>query len=356
MEMTSPKVSVIVPVYNVEKYLYRCIDSLINQTFKDIEIIAVNDGSTDNSLNILNEYCEKDNRVRVINRQNSGVSESRNKGIENSTGDYILFVDSDDWIDEDMIKQMYYHGKSSDSDIVMCSYMREFENHSKEKLFDLVDITVYEDDDVKKLNRQIIGPINKELSSGEGIDSLGTIWAKLYKSDLIKKSGNKFIDLREIGSAEDTLFNIFILKHANRITFINKPYYHYWKGNEESLTSGYNPNLIKQWESLFKYIENFIKENNLGSDFHEALNNRIAMSMLGLGLNECNKKNKLSTIKKVKNLSLILNNDLISKSYKNFDVNKFPIHWRLFYIFNKNKMAFSSYCMLNAIEFLRTRI
>lgn len=356
MEKSNPKVSIIVPVYNVEKYLHRCMDSLINQTLKDIEIIAVNDGSTDSSLSILQEYEKKDTRVIVINNINQGVSHSRNIGIDKACGDYLLFVDSDDWINLDMCERMYNKALSNQSDIVMCSYIREFGSHSKEKIFNLKDETVYENEEIKELNRMIIGPIGNELGSGEGLDSLGTIWAKLYKSDLIKNNSHKFIDLKEIGSAEDTLFNIMIFKNVNKITFLNKPYYHYWKGNTNSITVGYNPNLRTQWHKLFEYIRNFINENNLDDSFHKALDNRIAMSVLGLGLNECSKRNQASFKTKVGNFRKILNDKLINNSYKNFELNRFPIHWRLFYIFNKKKMALSSFCMISTIEFLRTRI
>lgn len=356
MKDTKPKVSIIVPVYNVEKYLRRCMDSLINQTFKDIEIIAINDGSTDKSIQILQEYKEKDSRVKIIDKENTGVSDSRNKGIKTSNGEYILFVDSDDWIDLDMIDHMYENAKKNESDLVMCSYVREFKNHSKEKLFNLDEEVIYEKDKVKELNRKIIGPINDELSNPEGLDSLGTIWAKLYKSQIIKKYSHRFIDLEEIGSAEDTLFNIFIFKNIDKVTFLNKPYYHYWKGNKSSLTSGYNPNLKLQWNKLFSYIRHFIDNNKLDEEFYEALDNRIAMCVLGLGLNECNKKNKQPLNIKVINLRNILNDSLIRTSYRNFQINRFPIHWRLFYIFNKNKMAIPSFCMLNVIEFMRTRV
>ena len=356
MEKSKPKVSIIVPVYNVEKYLHRCIDSLINQTLKDIEIIAVNDGSADSRLSILKEYEKKDTRVIVINNKNQGVSYSRNIGIDKARGDYLLFVDSDDWIDLDMCEQMYNKALSNQSDIVMCSYIREFGSHSKEKIFSSKDVTICENEEIKELNRKIIGPIGNELGTGEGLDSLGTIWAKLYKSKLINDTSYRFIDLKEIGSAEDTLFNIMIFKNVTKITFLNKPYYHYWKGNTDSITVGYNPNLIVQWHKLFEYIRNFIDENNLDDSFHEALDNRIAMCVLGLGLNECSKKNKISFNKKVSNFRKILNDNLINNSYKNFELDKFPIHWRLFYIFNKNKMALSSFCMINTIEFLRTRI
>ncbi len=101
-----PKVSIIVPVYNVENYLNRCLDSLINQSFDDIEIICINDGSTDRSLEILKDYEKKDNRVKIINKENSGVSNCRNKGIKVSNGEYIVFVDSDDWIDIDTYEIM----------------------------------------------------------------------------------------------------------------------------------------------------------------------------------------------------------------------------------------------------------
>lgn len=351
-----PKVSIIVPVYNVEKYLYRCMDSLINQTLEDIEIIAINDGSTDSSLEILQEYEKRDKRVLIINKENTGVSDSRNTGIDKSTGDYILFVDSDDWIELDMVNQLYHKAEKNHSDIVMCSYIREFSNHSKEKKFNLGQEVVYEKEDVKELNRKIIGPIDEELRTGEGLDSLGTIWGKLYKGDLIRNSSCRFIDLKKIGSAEDTLFNIYIFKDTNRVTFLNNPLYHYWRGNDKSLTSKYNPDLKSQWKYLFKYIRSFINENDLGEKFHKALNNRIAMAVLGLGLNECSKTNNLSLNKKIKNIKEILKDSLIESSYMNFEIYRFPIHWRLFYTFNKNKMAFPSFCMLNAIEFLRTRV
>lgn len=112
------KVSVIVPVYNVEKYLERCIESLINQTFDDIEIIALNNGSTDKSLDILNYYAHKDKRIRVINNKNIGVSKSRNIGIEEAKGEYIVFVDSDDWIDSNMIYILYDTISDNNCDLV----------------------------------------------------------------------------------------------------------------------------------------------------------------------------------------------------------------------------------------------
>jgi len=352
-----PKVSIIVPVYNVENYLARCLDSLINQSFNDIEIICINDGSTDRSLDILKEYEIKDSRVKIIDKENSGVSNCRNKGINLVNGEYIVFVDSDDWINIDMLKTMYNKATENNSDIVMCSYMREFINHSKEKVFDLPKEVVYEKEEIKnKLHRKLFGPIDSELGNPEGLDALGTIWAKLYRTSIIKDNNIEFIDLKEIGSNEDSLFNIFAFKYINKITFINKPFYHYWRGNPNSLTSRYNPNLKKQWNVLFEYMYKFIDENNLDASFYKALENRICMCVLGLGLNECSKLNKLPLTKKIKNIKSILNEKLIKNAYKKFNIKKFPIHWRVFYIFNKNRLAVPSYFMISTIEFLRTRV
>ena len=103
----NPKISVIIPVYNVEDYLEECLDSIINQTFKDLEIICINDGSQDNSLNILEEYAEKDNRIKIITTKNQGLSAARNRGLENITGDYVYFIDSDDYLELTAFEELY---------------------------------------------------------------------------------------------------------------------------------------------------------------------------------------------------------------------------------------------------------
>jgi len=120
--MTIPNVSIIVPIYNVEPYLHRCLDSLVNQTLKDIEIICINDCSPDNSLDILKEYAEKDERINIINfEKNQGVSVARNTGIEIAKGEYIGFVDSDDYVDLDFYEKLYKKARETDADMVKAS-------------------------------------------------------------------------------------------------------------------------------------------------------------------------------------------------------------------------------------------
>ena len=352
-----PQVSIIVPVYNVENYIERCLNSLVNQTFKDIEIITINDGSTDKSLELINKYVKEDIRVSVIDLGDEGVSYCRNLGIEKANGKYIMFVDSDDWIDSNMIEAMYKKAEENKLDLVMCSYIREFKDHSKEKIFNLPEEIIYKEDKVKnELLRKLVGPVKEELSNPEMLDALGTVWGKLYRADIFKENKINFVDLKEIGSAEDTLFNIFTFNYLSKVMFLNKPMYHYWRDNPKSVTSQYNPKLKEQRKVFFKYISDFIKENNFEQVFKEALNNRICTSVLGLGLIECSKNNKISRINKIKNIKKIINEEYIRNAYKNLELKYFSIHWRVFYFFIKNKMSFCSYLMLSIIEFLRAKI
>ena len=349
-----PQVSIIVPAYNVENYIERCLNSLVNQTFKDIEIITINDGSTDKSLELLNKYAKEDIRVSVIDLGDEGVSYCRNLGVEKANGKYIMFVDSDDWIDSSMVEVMYKKAEENKLDLVMCSYIREFKDHSKEKIFNLPQEIIYKDNEVKnELLRKLVGPVKEELSNPEMLDALGTVWGKLYRADILKENKIKFVDLKEIGSAEDTLFNIFTFNYLKKVMFLNKPMYHYWRDNPKSVTSQYNPKLKEQRKVFFKYISNFLKENNFEQVFEEALNNRICTSVLGLGLIECSKNNKISRINKIKNIKKIINEEYIRNAYKNLELKYFSIHWRIFYFFIKNKMSFCSYLMLSIIEFLR---
>ncbi len=138
------KVSIIVPVYNVEKYLKRCLDSLISQTLKDIEIICVNDGSKDNSDKILEEYARKDSRIIIINQENQGISVARNNGMDIAKGKYVGFVDSDDWVDSDFFEKLYNAAEKNNAQMAVCSIIRLNEYRSK-KYLTLKNETVTED-------------------------------------------------------------------------------------------------------------------------------------------------------------------------------------------------------------------
>ena len=125
------KISIIIPMYNAEKYIARCLESVINQSFNDIEIIIVNDGSTDKSLEICRKYAEVDERIVILNKENNGVSVARNQGMNVATGEYVMFVDSDDWIDESMCQDLYKRISECNADICFCNNIKEYGNKSE---------------------------------------------------------------------------------------------------------------------------------------------------------------------------------------------------------------------------------
>ena len=129
--MNKPKISVVVPVYNAERFLHKCVDSILSQSFSDLELILVDDGSPDNSGAICDDYARQDSRVKVIHQRNSGVSVARNRGIQEASGDYIGFVDSDDWIDSEMYAVLYQTAKKEHTDIVMCDSMTVYDDGRK---------------------------------------------------------------------------------------------------------------------------------------------------------------------------------------------------------------------------------
>lgn len=138
--MINSKISIIIPIYNAEKYLEKCLDSIVKQTYKNIEIICVNDGSKDNSINILSRYNKMDNRIVLINKENNGLSSARNIGLASATGEFVMFVDSDDWIDIDTCEKCLKIMNKYSVDVVMFSYVREYENKSNPKIIFNEDI------------------------------------------------------------------------------------------------------------------------------------------------------------------------------------------------------------------------
>ena len=208
MELSEPLISVIVPVYNVAEYLRKCLDSIVKQTYHNLEIILIDDGSKDDSGKICDEYANKDSRVIVIHQENQGVSCARNRGIALAHGSYAMFVDSDDWVDEitceTLIKAIYRYNVQSS----MCTYVREYPNKSLIKELDFDD-RVFEG---RLFQRRVCGPIEEELKHPENLDSYSSMWGKLYPTNVLKTK--VVIDIKLIGSSEDTLYNfeIFIRK------------------------------------------------------------------------------------------------------------------------------------------------
>ena len=240
-----PKISVIIPVYNTEKYLRQCLDSVINQTLKDIEIICINDGSTDNSLRILEEYAKSDTRINIINQKNHGQGYARNKGLEITSGEYIAFLDSDDFVDVEAFESLYTYAKKYNADFVEFLINNYNNNSDADGLFHT---------DYKFNENQIY--TNVELN--KYIFSVPILACnKIYKKDFINKHNIHF-SCGKLG--EDHIFTIKSRLLAERICFMNKAFYFY-RINSDSITHKKSIKTIGIFKIMQK-IEKYLKNNN----------------------------------------------------------------------------------------------
>ncbi len=214
-------ISIIVPIYNAGEYLNTCVESLVNQTYKNIEIILVDDGSTDNSGAICDLWAEKDSRVKVVHKANGGASSARNTGLDFAKGEYIAFVDGDDWVDSDMYFQMLEDIKQFDADVARCSIVREYDNGSCESW------------GVNNSEIKIVDKKQLLCDIGEGFGILPVSPCnKLFKSKVI---GNIRFDTR-FKFSEDTLFNFTVAQNVKKAIYNDVDRYHY-RFNSESITN-----------------------------------------------------------------------------------------------------------------------
>lgn len=344
--MNSPLVSIIIPAYNVEKYITCCLDSILRQTYNNIEIFIVNDGSTDHTLEVVQKYQKRDSRISLIDQQNSGVSECRNKALKCAKGDYILFVDADDWIDVHTVQICIEQAEAEHADVCFFAYQSEFPNRSDiRRLY--TENRIFTDEECRDLQRRIIGPINEELRIPQRLDSYGTIWAKLYRKDLLKDLF--FEDLNKVGSAEDTLFNSFVFLRVKKAVYINRPFYHYRRNNVNSVTKRFRPHLLRQWSYLFAEMSKSVQT----AEAEEALLNRVAISLFGYDLNVY--AADIAWKEKIRMISECLSYPLYVKAYQQMKYQYLPIHWRLFYLSAKYKLSTIVLLFAYGIQMMRRR-
>ncbi|KKB73526.1 MULTISPECIES: glycosyltransferase [Bacillus] len=243
-----PFVSIIVPMYNVEAYIEECVNSLLRQTLRNIEIILVDDGSPDRSGDIARRYCDQDARVKVIHKKNGGLSSARNAGLHAATGEYVGFVDGDDFVSPAMFENMYAAAKEDDLDIVMCGYHK----HS-DKGNEYVPPSL-------PAGRLLLGwDIKHELRRAHETRFIWYVWRNLYRRDLLKH--NELYFYEDIRFAEDSPFNLYAFYAAKRVKAIDEGYYMY-RCNPESLTElPFKPymddSLIRQYRAKKRFYETF---------------------------------------------------------------------------------------------------
>lgn len=304
------KVSVIVPVYNVEKYLERCLKSLVNQTFKDYEVIVINDGSPDNSQKIIDEYVEKyPDLIRSIIKENGGQGSARNLGIEMANGKYVMFVDSDDYVETNMIELLYNQIKTKKYDIVICNNYIEYENGLK--IADL-DESIY----FNEKNTYLF--------------SKPAVWNKIFLKDIIVKNDIKF---REKLWYEDFDFTVNIYGLTKNIGFIKEPLYNYIIREGSTMNNSdvkRNLEIILAFDEILKFYKTkkIYSKHKAYLEFLAIYNVYIATSVRVINAN-ADKKIKKEVLDKIR--------DYMQNNFKEFKNNKYINK----YLNNNKKIIFN---------------
>lgn len=256
----NPKISIIVPVYNAEKYLHRCIDSILNQTFIDFEVLLINDGSTDSSGVICDEYAKKDSRIKVFHKRNGGVSSARNIGVVNMTGEYCIHCDSDDYMEYNLLEEVYSCARRHSADMVIFDYYVDFDETKQ----------------VKYAKPTSLDPLSvcKDIL---GTKLHGSTWNKLLKTETIKDSNLLFKE--SISYCEDVLFNVEFLLLQPKVKYLNKALYHYVQ-HDESIT---NRASLFQVASLSSYVLS-LKELLIEKQQYQELEKFFYYQVLGVKL------------------------------------------------------------------------
>lgn len=249
-----PKVSIVVPTYNVEMYLRECLDSLINQTLTDIEIICINDGSTDNSLEIIKEYAQNDKRIKIINKQNTGYGHTMNVGIDAATGEYLGIVEPDDYVAVDMYETLYKTAKAVNGEIVKADFYRfvqegEFINRTYNQL------TKYKD-----FYRRIINPAEEQVV----FNFIMNTWSGIYDLEFLRKNNIRHNETPGASFQDNGFwFQGFCL--SERVYFVDKPFYMNRRDNPNS--SVHNKEKVYCANVEYEFIKNFLDKNGLYEKF-----------------------------------------------------------------------------------------
>ena len=272
--MNSPKISIIVPVYNVEKFLERCLNSLINQSLQNIEIICINDGSKDSSQKILEDFARKDKRIIVINQENKGLSAARNRGLEKVSGEYIGFVDSDDWVDLDFFEKLYNAAKNNDCDMAASGMIR-----------------------IKKFDKKFHLKFEKETITDNpnlkfalcDVPDMSYLCNKIYRKEFWMRNNFQF---EEGIIYEDVILFPQILFYSNKLVTVPDTYYYYWR-HSNTLVRNKSKKANKDSEYAHKKALEFIKEHNIDISSHEPVTKKY--KFLGMTILKIRKKGNKQT-------------------------------------------------------------
>ena len=317
-----PRVSIIVPMYGVEKYVGQCIDSLLNQTLQEIEIILVDDGSPDRSGEIADEYAKKDGRIKVVHQKNSGLGPARNTGIRVATGDYIGFVDSDDWANHQMFARLYEAAVKNNADIVVSGHC-DFTNGviTKTKIHPLEGQTLNSSEQIMEIRKNLYGhKLDDDVVEAFPM----SVWIAIYRREIF--IDNK-IEFKEILS-EDIIFNLSAYKHANVITFTGDTDYCYRKDEQPSITQTFSEKKLLRYQDFLNVLAKMALEEDDKDCVIRAKRTAIDYCRLYVGI----VRNSNASFKEKKEyIKIFANTKEIRKCWEGYPIKALPLQQRIFH-------------------------
>lgn len=337
-----PKVSIVVPCYGVEKYLNRCVDALVNQTMQSIEIILVDDGSPDKVPEMCDEWAKKDNRIKVVHKENAGLGYARNSGMQYATGDYIAFVDSDDYVEITMYDALYKIAKEKNLDALFCGFKKE---KALNKFVNIQECSAYTEisgESVKALIPDFIA--SKPYCKSEYKYEM-SVWHSIYRRAIIEKYNLQFVSERDYAS-EDIPFQIDFLSHSYKVAFVPDIFYNYcWNGG--SLTKKVSCEKFEKIKALYALLQeksrlydpDSLRPRRLFVGYIRTL----IRTLVGMDMPVAEKK---------KMIRVILN-DKIWDEIKLYKPSFLPFHQRLFSIFFYKKWGLMTYYYAKIMELIK---
>lgn len=297
-----PYFSLILPVYNVEKYVKRCVNSLLRQEYTDYEIILVDDGSTDSSGSICDKLADKNNNIFAYHKENGGLSDARNYGMDRAKGNYILFIDSDDWVDEKLLISLHNHLNKSNVDILKFGFQKMQEGNYKNTFFSYFNIGVYDRRQIEEtILPYTIGP--KRLFCYEQ-NACKSVWSHVYSLNFLRENNIRFVSEREILN-EDYLFNLHTLLYAKSLEVTHYILY-YYDYREGSLSKRYITNEFERKLKLHREYKLLLERNGLFERYETPYYSECVDGFYACILNECYCWNETSKYA-VQNIKKILN-------------------------------------------------
>lgn len=337
------KVSVIVPVYNVEQYLDECIESLVQQTYSNIEILLVDDGSTDNSGYKCDQWREKDQRITVFHKENEGLGFTRNYGMERANGRFVVFIDSDDYVKTDMIEKMMNEQKKCNADTVIAGWQGVADG--KVCYLDEYPYEIYNGNDNKyKLLPRFIG------SRPDCRDGLfQTACAKLYSLEIIRKYDLRFVSEREYQS-EDMVFQFDYFRYCKR-TVVSSETPYYYRRNMMSLTKSYKAAKFQESKKMYYYMEKKLQLYQIDANEKIRLGKWLLLEIYGALSQEVPKKNGQTMKQSIFRIKEIVNDDMINKALNEYPWKLLNIKQQCFFCMLRNKMVYLLYLYFWRISF-----